>query len=384
MELKNYLVVVIPVYKKELSNNELISLQQLVKTLKKYPICFLAPQGLKLDIELGCQPKYEYFPDSFFKSVHTYSRLMLTSELYQRFAKFEYMLVYQLDAFILKSNIQDFTELGYDYIGAPTLEGMYKPYREEKVLFTQNGGFSLRKISSFISWTKNNSQEIELMQKYDDEDSIIYALRHKGIKLAPVDVALRFSFDSNVRKCYQQADCQLPLGCHAWERYDYEFWKPVIEGFGYKTEMVDEGRRIVKDYYHIMTYNQKWIRLYDKDIVYKVLNDLLDSFHDRIYVWGMGKHGYEAMQLLLGAGIDIAAFLDTNEEKVKEGMYPCKAMMLDDMLEDYDNTPIIIAMYNHVDACVKLENKGLHHHKNYITYMELFQKFEIETMSQSQ
>lgn len=376
---KSNLAIVIPIYRNKLEHNELISLQQALKYFREYDIFFLAPEGLKLKNNYGI--KYLFFEKEFFESVRSYSRLMLTKDFYSAFSEYEYLLIYQLDAFVFSDGIGRFIDYGYDYIGAPTLEGMYKPYREEKVLFTQNGGFSLRRVNAFIKWCEDNKQEIKLMSKYDDEDSIIYALRHKGINMAPADIALEFSFDSNVEECFIRTDGKLPLGCHAWERYALEIWKPYIEKEGYVVAECPASRRIIKDYYHINEYNQKWINKYDSDILEKVLRNMLIGYAGTVYVWGMGRQGYDAMQLLLGGGVQIKSFLDTNIEKTKEGMYPCDAITVDAFLME-EKGPIIVAMYNHVDVCVFLEKQGFHHHTDYITYMELFAEFEIETMKE--
>lgn len=370
----------IPVYKECLSVNEQASLTQAVRKFEKYDVFFIAPDGLMVDFKSKKKIYYQYFEKEWFQSVDSYSELMLRTEFYECFNNYLYVLIYQLDAFIFGNNIHDFIEMGFDYIGAPTLEGMYKPYRAEKVLYTQNGGFSLRKVNSFICWTKNNYDEIELMKKYDAEDSIIYALRSKGLNIAPIEIALKFSFDSNARECFQRNHKTLPLGCHAWERYDFEFWKPFIESQGYSIEKPDPSRIIIKDYYAIKKYNDSWQKKYSSNTVWEILGKLLETFSDEVYVWGMGRHGYDALQLLLGAGINIVSYLDTNIEKIHEGMYPCRAITVEQALMENKNIPIIVAMYHHVDACVILEEQGLHHHKNYITYMELFEAFEIETM----
>ena len=263
----NQLAIVIPVYRERLSKNETISLTQALRCFKNYNIFFLAPEGLKIDCQDINSIKYEYFDPQYFKNVRTYSCLMLNSDVYKRFCKDKYILIYQLDAFVFRSGIEYFLYKNYDYIGAPTLEGMLKPYREEKVLFTQNGGFSLRRIEAFVHWTEDNKKEISLMHKYDDEDSIIYALRHKGINMAPEDVALEFAFDSNVGECFKRTNGKCPFGCHAWERYDFERWRPLIEEQGYKVENVDESRRIIKDYYYISNNNRLWIENYSSEMV---------------------------------------------------------------------------------------------------------------------
>lgn len=374
------LAIVIPVYKDSLSVNEKIALDQAVRKFDKYDIFFLAPEGLHIEDLKYKKIKYQYLDIKWFCSVESYSNLMLTSDVYKRFIQYSYILIYQLDAFVFGDNINDFIEMNYDYIGAPTLEGMYKPYRAEKVLYTQNGGFSLRKVKAFINWTLYNKKEIELMQKFDAEDSIIYALRSKGLRIAPIDIALQFSFDSNVRECFLQNKMKLPLGCHAWERYDYEFWEPYIKEQRFNPERPEASKRIIKDYYAIKKYNDAWVENYSSQTVIRVMSNLLPHFDKSVYVWGMGKHGYEAMQLLLGAGIEIIAFLDNNPGKIKEGMFPCSAVNVKKVVYENKTIPIVVAMYHHVDACVYLERHGLHHHSDYITYMELYESFEIETM----
>ena len=44
-----------------------------------------------------------------------------------------------------------FSSLGFDYIGAPWMVGGFDGRPEEKLWKTGNGGFSLRNVSSFIS-----------------------------------------------------------------------------------------------------------------------------------------------------------------------------------------------------------------------------------------
>lgn len=373
------LAIVIPVYREQLLHNEEISLRQVVRCFECYDKFFLTFEGIH--IEGYKEIKYRYFPKCFFASVRSYSDLMLRKELYSAFSDYEYILIYQLDAFAFTGEtINYFMDMNYDYIGAPTLEGMYKPYRSEKVLFTQNGGFSLRKVSAFENWCEANYREISLMKKFDVEDSIIFALRLKGLKLAPIDIALQFSFDSNVQECFKRNNLRLPLGCHAWERYDYEFWEPYIRKQGYNPVLPDVSKRIVKDYYAIKKYNTAWVEKYSSQIVHEVISKILSQFENKVYVWGMGKHGYDAMQLLLGAGVEIVAFLDNDQDRIKEGMFPCEALLVNEIIAEDLNIPIVVAMYHHVDACVYLENHGLHHHRDYITYMELFEAFEIETM----
>jgi hypothetical protein len=40
--------------------------------------------------------------------------------------------------------------------------------------------------------------------------------------------ALEFSFELAPRYCFQMTCGRLPFGCHAWSKYDREFWEPFL------------------------------------------------------------------------------------------------------------------------------------------------------------
>jgi hypothetical protein len=39
---------------------------------------------------------------------------------------------------------------------------------------------------------------------------------------------LRFAFEAAPRQCLEMNQGRLPFGCHAWGRYDREFWTPHL------------------------------------------------------------------------------------------------------------------------------------------------------------
>ncbi|MBL4883751.1 MAG: hypothetical protein JKY95_04320 [Planctomycetaceae bacterium] len=40
--------------------------------------------------------------------------------------------------------------------------------------------------------------------------------------------AVSFAFEVNPRKCFELNGSELPFGCHAWEKYDPDFWTNFI------------------------------------------------------------------------------------------------------------------------------------------------------------
>ena len=139
--------VVIPVYKAELNELEKISLAQCSRVLGSYPLIFVAPEGKNFSY-LAQSDMILHCPPQFFQSVQTYNHLMMSPEFYEAFADFDYILIYQLDAFVFYDALEDFCSLGYDYIGAPWPR-MYIKNVPENISHVGNGGFSSRLTSNF-------------------------------------------------------------------------------------------------------------------------------------------------------------------------------------------------------------------------------------------
>ena len=59
------------------------------------------------------------FENKNFTSRNSYSKLLLSSKFYERFSDYDYMLIYQLDCLIFSNDLKKWTDLNYDYIGAP-------------------------------------------------------------------------------------------------------------------------------------------------------------------------------------------------------------------------------------------------------------------------
>ena len=225
--------VLIPVYKNELSRSEQISLQQCKRILDRYPVILVIPQTMKIENrELSGLP-IERFPEHFFDGISGYNRLMLSKEFYQRFERYEYILIYQLDAFVFSDRLQHFCKLGYDYIGAPWLQGYrYITGLERRYLHVGNGGFSLRRVSAFLA-ILNGETENGIAEPED----AFWASR-KELKIAPVETAVSFSFEAHVRKSFEMNHGKLPFGCHAWFNYDFDFLRPYIQKYGYELKDV--------------------------------------------------------------------------------------------------------------------------------------------------
>ena len=230
--------VVIPIYKEELDDLEKISLAQVRKVLKNYPIIFIAPEGKKFSY-LEPNESLIRFPAQYFQGIETYSRLLLQPFFYEPFKIFEYMLIYQLDAFVFYDALRDFCEFGYDYIGAAWPYYAWNGKKlEGKTPRVGNGGFSLRKIAACHKLLK----EVSVLPGYQftlgvfNEDtffSLAGILKDIDFSVAPVEVANLFSMewypDHHVKKLHGD----LPFGCHGWTKFSADFYVELFARLGY-------------------------------------------------------------------------------------------------------------------------------------------------------
>ena len=113
--------IIIPIYQEKLSKTEEISLAQSIRILGSHPIVIIKPKSLNISHLQQQYPQisFENFDDTYFKGTLSYNRLMLSEEFYSRFLAYEYMLIYQLDAFVFRDELEYWCAKGYDYIGAP-------------------------------------------------------------------------------------------------------------------------------------------------------------------------------------------------------------------------------------------------------------------------
>lgn len=236
--MSNKVVITIPIYRKEPTAAEQQSLHQVVKILGNYPIVFFCGTTFDTTTYTSLCPNatVERFDDTFFNSVTGYSRLMLSSDFYKRFFVFEYLLIYQLDAFVFSDELLNWCNKGYDYIGAPWIERPPLVNGKPKVDIQDwfigrvgNGGLSLRKVRSHYRNTRFFRPILRFFEKNEDMfwGLFLYWL-NPFFRRPKWQEALHFAFEMNPRKSYELTQHTLPFGVHAWEKYDKSFWETWI------------------------------------------------------------------------------------------------------------------------------------------------------------
>lgn len=309
---KSDICVVIPIYKEHINELEQISLNQVMSVLFDYEIIFAMPEGLQFDYD--CNYSREYFSTRYFESIHTYNELLTKNVFYRRFERFRYILIYQLDAFVFEDRLLYFCKLGYDYIGAPWLYGHnYYLDCEHMIWHVGNGGLSLRNVNKCMELIENSQTFLSTYKGYED---IFFGISNsENFKVAPTEIALAFSFETEVKKCFDLNEKKLPFGCHAWEKYDLEFWKPYIEQYGYtiSEEYLAEGNRDVCNENMYEVWHKEsffWENVYKKENIKKNLC----NNGKKIYIWGAGERGSFLGKLLLEADIIVEGYIDNNKE----------------------------------------------------------------------
>ena len=266
------IAVIIPVYKNP-DRFEMISLQQCCEVLGHYHTTLVVPESFdtceyqSMWKSYGLNLYEERFNDIYFADIHGYNRLMLSREFYARFQVYDYILIYQPDAYVFADSLSEWCKKGYDYIGAPLIGNFdEKVYYSAMPMRVGNGGLSLRRVQAYIDyfdakknvfssrqiverislWKKpytrifvwlmmllgwrNKPLSVAENWKYNEDDfwsGVLDRSSYPLYKPLPME-ALYFAFERFPQEMYNITK-QLPFGCHAWLKYDYDnFWKEYI------------------------------------------------------------------------------------------------------------------------------------------------------------
>ncbi len=149
------------------------------------------------------------------------------------------MLIYHLDAFVFSDRLQEFLDMGYDYIGAPWPSPVICG---EKRLYVGNGGFSLRRIKAFINAIKNYGDWTKIFEK--DEDcffSYLGKVKNSNFHVAPLSVAINFAWEIFPEKNHKKIK-KLPFGCHGFHKWDPWYYFKIFSELGWDvSSLIDKS-----------------------------------------------------------------------------------------------------------------------------------------------
>lgn len=258
--------IIIPIYKESLTYYEKIAVEQCFKVLIGYPIIMIKPYSINF-ANANMFSNVISFEDSFFSDIHGYNKLMLHPDFYKAFLNYEFILIYQLDAFVFKNDLEFWCNQKIDYVGAPWLRpseypdiikatksrllnyfhiryNIKQPKRDipTEIQFENkvgNGGLSLRRVKRLYELCLENAPLIDEYNKrqehYFNEDtfwSIEVNRKHQQLLIPSYKIAVKFAFENCPERALNLNHGELPFGCHAWEKH-LEFWRPIFKDHGY-------------------------------------------------------------------------------------------------------------------------------------------------------
>lgn len=172
-------------------------------------------------------------------SVEEYSKFCVTD--LKNYVDTDYVLIVQYDGFIL--NPESWTDefLNYDYIGAPWLVADWSvrdfnfPENLLGTVVVGNGGFSLRS-KKFLEVSAKLVEEGKIPQVHPEDVSLCIwhkdLLESRGIKIAPPDLASKFSIEGDDQVYEKQ------FGFHGFSWTDIDKWidahpehSVIVEGY---------------------------------------------------------------------------------------------------------------------------------------------------------
>ncbi|RBL93862.1 DUF5672 family protein [Chitinophaga flava] len=268
MAVHNSMCVIITVHQPYMSAEEEVSLLACYRHLKAYDCFLVFPAGMDTVSYQHIHPQLILQPvaPEWLSSILHYNRMKVNPSFYALFSDYQFMMTYELDAYIFSSDIAAHHGFDYDFIGSPIFEGFMNATPGAPFMEMLNSGFSIRNISigrkalkrlrqyrviwkgyrfllSNAAWlckmvpasTRELIYNYHLTNYYKgfdfNEDIIwsqVFPAIYPAFRVAPLERAYRFGFEVNAAELYELNHHRLPLGCHAWSKFP-GFWKTYIE-----------------------------------------------------------------------------------------------------------------------------------------------------------
>jgi len=262
--MKSKIAVLIPIHKELTSHtsDERALLEQTKKVFKDRPLFLFGPDSLASSFRLEEPFEFTPFDGKYFKDKFTYSKLLCSLEFYESFASYDFVQIVQTDCWVFDDKLDYFASEEFDYIGAPWMKNGFKGKPESELWKVGNGGFSLRKVTSFISIIKQIEKTTNgtLPVFKNMGGGIIGAFKKRGVrnnlrhyiksppgedifwsiyvplvfgnefKVADAKLAAHYSFETLPKYLFEEVTFgTLPMGCHNWKNNDLQFWEEHIK-----------------------------------------------------------------------------------------------------------------------------------------------------------
>jgi hypothetical protein len=235
-------VVLVPIYLRKLELLEQYALDKSLRNLQGRNVRLIAPASLPLDYYRERYPKLpvDTFASPAFESIPEYSRMLLNETFYNRYSSFEFMLIMQTDAILLKDDLDFWCAQPFDYVGAPWPKpfelvvntGRFEGNDRRHVRATVgNGGLSLRRIAKCKALLHEFTVETTIFQNTGSSEDLFFATMgtlSNDFVLPNEVTASRFSMEGCPAYYQRINGGHLPMGAHAWHKNEPAFWRQAI------------------------------------------------------------------------------------------------------------------------------------------------------------
>jgi hypothetical protein len=257
--------IIVPIYKPTFTDLETISFNRIIKVFCNRKIFLICPKAIEnFNSELAKNIdniSVSTFNDKCFDGFKNYNKLLMSYDFYNRFSEYNFILICQLDVFVIKDELKYWLTQRIDNIGAPIFEGFTSPTSVIKK--GSNGGFCLRNTKSCMIVLSSIKFRYSKIRSHWQIESIWYRkifrvirdgliFNYKNKYLNPIinedifwsivvpekfpwfvvsepEKAKFFAFDANPRLLYQMCNYKYPMAIHAWWKYDKPFVLDIID-----------------------------------------------------------------------------------------------------------------------------------------------------------
>ncbi|MDB5895118.1 MAG: hypothetical protein JWQ88_2649 [Rhodoferax sp.] len=235
--------VIVPIYQAQPSALERFSLRHSLAQLRPgRPVVFVGPDSLDASWYAAEFPAatLRRFDDASFATVQGYSRLLLSPAFYQAFDAFEFMLILQTDAILLRDDLDLWCGRPYDYVGAPWPEafelfvnlGKFDGDRGRTVkAHVGNGGLSLRRVRKCVALLEEFPEAVSVFRQAGSSEDLFFGVMGMlslDFVLPNELTAATFALELQASRYRSLSPAHAPMGGHAWWKYEPGFWTDLL------------------------------------------------------------------------------------------------------------------------------------------------------------
>jgi hypothetical protein len=247
--------VLIPIYKPGLDALETYSLDKSLAVLHDRSaragsqpcagrdIFFIGPEGLDLRFYAERYPGIPFiaYAPHYFASIPGYNRLLLSQAFYTGFLPYEFMLILQTDAILLRDELDLWCAKPYDYIGAPWPDGYelfvhagrFEGENGKRMrVHVGNGGLSLRRVRKCLGLLQEFAGDvIDIFERTGSSEDLFFAFMgalSTDFLIPNEIVASHFAMELKPSAYLAVNGNKAPMGGHAWWKHEPEFWRGLL------------------------------------------------------------------------------------------------------------------------------------------------------------